>query len=153
MLFRSMLKGAEENTEFALKVKDNPLIKASVGAHAPFTLGEKALLRIYEAVKDTGAGLHIHVSEDRYDSSNSHLLYGMDVTERLERFKLLSDRTILVHGVYLCESDRDRINNYDSFLVHNATSNMNNAVGYNTMLPGYKNVALEIGRASGRERV
>ena len=137
-----MREGIEENREFAEQNADYPLIRASIGAHAPFTLGDTAMSMLAETVKDTGAGLHIHVCEDSYDASDSHHLYGMDVTERLEKFKLLGEKTILVHGVYLTDSDRERINDYDSFLVHNARSNMNNGVGYNSKLSGFKNVAL-----------
>jgi len=137
-----MREGVKENIEFAEQNADNPLIRASIGAHAPFTLGDNAMSMLAEAVRDTGAGLHIHVCEDSYDASASHHLYGMDVTERLEKFKLLSEKTILVHGVYLTDSDRDRINSCNSFLVHNARSNMNNGVGYNSKLSTFKNVAL-----------
>lgn len=137
-----MREGVSENEEFAEQNADNPLIRASIGAHAPFTLGDTAMSMLAEAVKNTGTGLHIHICEDSYDASNSHHLYGMDVTERLERFKLLGKKTILVHGVHLTDSDRERINNYDAFLVHNARSNMNNGVGYNSMLPGFRNVVL-----------
>ena len=137
-----MRDGVSENREFAEQNADNPLIKGAVGAHAPFTLGDKAMSMLSGAVKDTGAGLHIHVCEDSYDASNSHHLYGMDVTERLEKFHLLDEKTILVHGVYLTDSDRERINDYNAFLVHNARSNMNNGVGYNSKLPDLKNVAL-----------
>ncbi|PIE04221.1 MAG: hypothetical protein CSA76_05300 [Spirochaetales bacterium] len=49
--------------------------------------------------------------------------------------------TRLVHGVFLSEEEVDILNERDSFLTHNARSNMNNGVGYNGLLPRLKNLA------------
>jgi len=144
-----MREGVEENVSFAKEIarereagKKSPLVEAAVGAHAPFTLGDEALGLLGEAVSSTGRGLHIHTAEDRYDSSCSHHLYGEDITERLAAFNLLNKKTICVHGVHLTEGDICRLNSYDSFLVHNARSNMNNTVGYALKLSEVGNVAL-----------
>ncbi len=141
---KGMEAGIRENIDFVGSLLENSsgLLEAAIGAHAPFTLSEKSMEMLGEAVKSTGRGIHIHLCEDTYDGSVSHHLYGEDVTARLERFDLLNERAILVHGVYLTDGDVERINKHDSFLVHNARSNMNNSVGYNEKLPLYRNVAL-----------
>ena len=69
-------------------------------------------------------------------------MHGKDITRRLEDFGLLDEKTICVHGVHLADADIDRLNAHDSFLVHNARSNMNNSVGYAGRLPLFKNIAL-----------
>jgi cytosine/adenosine deaminase-related metal-dependent hydrolase len=66
----------------------------------------------------------------------------MDITERLEKYGLLTDRGIFVHGVHLSGEDVRRINDADAYLIHNVRSNMNNGVGYNHRLGDYRNVAL-----------
>jgi putative selenium metabolism protein SsnA len=150
---KGMQGGIEENVEFARCVdedrrsgdpdtlQDN-LLEAAIGAHAPFTLGDETLKRLSEAVSSTGRGIHIHAGEDRYDSSFSHGMYGMDLMERLEHFHLLNDRAVFAHGVHLTDSDIERLNNNNCFLVHNARSNMNNGVGYSDKLSAFRNVAL-----------
>ncbi len=144
-----MQDGVEENVAFARRIDEEKkpgergnLIEAAIGAHAPFTLGDEALSMLAEAVKSTGRGLHIHVAEDRYDSSFSHHIHGKDLVERLEGFNLLNSKTICAHGVHLTDSDIERLNRHDGFLVHNARSNMNNGVGYAEKLPAFRNVAL-----------
>ena len=62
--------------------------------------------------------------------------------ERLAHFGLLTNKAIFAHGVYLSDHDIQLINDHDSWLVHNARSNMNNNVGYNYKIPQYKNFAL-----------
>jgi len=143
---KGMLEGVKENIDFVSIVEKDPqelrLVEASLGGHAPNTLGDEALRLLSQGVKDTGRGLHIHVGEDRYDSSHSHAMYGKDIMERLSSYELLTDKGILVHGVHLTKRDREIINEQDSFLIHNCRSNMNNTVGYQTHLSDFKNCAL-----------
>jgi len=138
-----------ENRDFARTIAarnraaEGPgLIEAAIGAHAPFTLSDGTLTRLAEVVSETSRGLHIHVSEDRYDASDSRYRYGTGPVERLERFGLLDKRTICVHGVHLSDSEIALLNDRDSFLVHNPRSNMNNGVGYMDRLKQVKNPAL-----------
>jgi putative selenium metabolism protein SsnA len=144
-----MLAGIEENRRFALEIQSDAdrgvgrrLVEAHIGGHAPCTLPEEACEQMSDVIKETGRGLHLHVAEDRYDVSHSHAVYGEDIVARLDRHGLVNSRTLLVHGVHLSEGEIDIINRRDGFLIHNARSNMNNAVGYNRNLPKLRNLAL-----------
>jgi putative selenium metabolism protein SsnA len=146
---RGMRDGVDENIAFAKNMEKERkstdcrnLLEASIGAHASFTLGNEALVLLAEAVHETDRGLHIHTAEDRYDTAVSHHLYGMDIMQRLESKDVLNEKTICVHGVYLTNSDIERLNAHDCFLIHNARSNMNNTIGYAEKLPSLRNVAL-----------
>jgi putative selenium metabolism protein SsnA len=140
--------GIDENVAFAERIDIEKksgavqLIEAAIGAHAPFTLKDDTLRGLAEACRAVHRGLHIHIAEDRYDSSYSHHLYGKDITERLEDFGLLDGKAICVHGVHLTDTDIERLNSHESFLVHNARSNMNNGIGYAEKLPQFHRVAL-----------
>jgi putative selenium metabolism protein SsnA len=143
-----LARGVEENIRFAKAVdaarqQGEPyLVEAHIGAHAPFTVSDEGLAMLAEARQVTGRGLHIHVAEDLYDASHSHHHYGQDLIERLDSFGLIDDKTLVAHGLYLSDLDRGILNERDAFLVHNARSNMNNGVGYNTKLAEFRNVAL-----------
>ncbi|MEB6334914.1 putative aminohydrolase SsnA [Serratia rhizosphaerae] len=144
---REIQAGIEENIAFAQtidreKSQGSYLVEAHIGAHAPFTVPDAGLEMLAEACQITGRGLHIHAAEDGYDVSHSHHHYGLDLIERLEKFALINDKTLVAHGLYLSERDADILNKHDAFLVHNARSNMNNHVGYNHQLMRYHNVAL-----------
>ncbi|USE35781.1 putative aminohydrolase SsnA [Endozoicomonas sp. SCSIO W0465] len=139
--------GVRENIEFANLVsstKDSEpyLVEAHIGAHAPFTVSNDGLGMLSDAVRETGRGLHIHVAEDKYDATWSRHHYGQELIQRLDRFGLINDQTLIGHGIYLADSDIELLNERDAFLVHNPRSNMNNHVGYNEKLTSYKNVAL-----------
>ncbi len=145
---KQMKEGVAENVRFAkeidadIKAGKPHLVDAHIGGHAPCTIPDEGMEMMAAAVHETGRGLHLHVAEDRYDVSQSHLVYGKDIVKRLDSFGMLNSRTILVHGIFLSPEEIEILNGRDGFLVHNARSNMNNGVGYNEQLEKYKNLAL-----------
>lgn len=140
--------GVRENLRFAKEVDAirgsgrAPLVEAAMGAHAGFTLDEDTLEELGEAVRSSGRGLHTHAAEDRYDASDSRHRFGADLAVRLDRAGCLGPKSIIAHGLYLTAEEVELINERDTFLAHNARSNMNNFVGYNTLLPRYRNSVL-----------
>ncbi|MGE5401792.1 MAG: putative aminohydrolase SsnA [Ignavibacteriales bacterium] len=146
---QGMLEGIEESLEFIRSVdcekQQRPsscLVESAVGAHAPFTLSDRTLQLLSDAVLKSKRGIHIHVAEDTFDVSYSHHFHGKDIIQRLADFNILNNMALLVHGVSLNEHDLDLINNHDAFLVHNPRSNMNNSVGYLNKLHMVRNPAL-----------
>ncbi len=144
-----MTLGINESLEFVKLLEEEKksqnsknLIEAAIGAHAPFTLSTNSLEQIYDAIIKTNRGLHIHVSEDQYDSSFSHHHFGKDVLQGLDELWLLNKKSLIVHGVYLSEKEISILNERDSFLIHNPRSNMNNGVGYMSNLNKVKNVGI-----------
>ncbi len=113
-----------------------------IGGHAPFTLSDEDLRSLGDAVAKSGRGFHVHVAEDTFDSSYSHRLYGKDPLARMDGFGLLTEGSLVGHGLYLTPADRDLLNARGAWLAHNSRSNMNNGVGYNAALPSIKNVVL-----------
>lgn len=141
-------KGIEENVAFAQLIDKEKtagsayLVEAHIGAHAPFTLPDEGLHLLKDALEITGRGLHIHVAEDSYDVSHSHDKYGIDPVVRLDNAGLISQKTLIAHGLYLSDAEVVVINQRGVTLAHNARSNMNNHVGYNQQLTALKRVAL-----------
>ena len=60
----------------------------------------------------------------------------------MDKLRLVGPKTIIGHGLWLSPSEIEILNDRDAFLAHNARSNMNNAVGYASLLPTVKNVIL-----------
>ena len=142
-------KGVEENVRFARLAQEEKaargeqhLVEAMIGGHAPFTLSDDDLKALGDAAASTGRGFHVHVAEDSFDPSFSHRVYGKDPLARLDGFGLLTDGSLIGHGLYLTAADRDLLNTRGAYLAHNSRSNMNNSVGYNAALPQLKNVVL-----------
>ena len=123
--------GILENRRFAARVASGslPLARSMIGAHASFTLSEGTLAACADTARATGNGLHVHVAEDAADEEDSRARYGISVMERLARADALDERTLLAHGVHLDEEEVVAARADGATFVHNARSNMNNAVG------------------------
>ncbi|HJQ27595.1 MAG TPA: putative aminohydrolase SsnA [Blastocatellia bacterium] len=137
---KKRLAGIRESRDFARLANEPapsstatdaaPQFRALIGAHASFTLSDEALAACAAMMQESGAGLHIHVAEDRCDVEHAQANYRTGVVERLARFGALNDRTILAHGVHLSKRDIRIARDAGAWFAHNPRSNMNNQVGY-----------------------
>ena len=123
--------GLEENRRFAERMRSErpPLVRGLIGAHASFTLSDDTLAACADAARDLEVGLHIHAAEDAVDEADSVALNGVGVAGRLAYAGALDERTLLAHGVHLNGEEIVLVHAANASLVHNARSNMNNAVG------------------------
>jgi len=122
-------EGLEENEAF-LQQPGGELYRGLVGAHASFTLSEESLRACADLAQRYGTGLHIHVAEDPIDQVDAQQKYGRSVVTRLHSVGALTPRAVLAHGTHLSDEDLALVREHGAWLIHNARSNMNNAVGY-----------------------
>ena len=128
-----------ENRQFIENDTDNQIL-GMLGLHAPFTLSDDTLITTAGMVKYLSTAIHIHLAEDKHEMEYSLKNFGLTATERLDKFSLLTPKTILGHGIYLNQHDYQLIAQHHSAIAYNPDSNMNNAVG----LPEYGRVPKEI---------
>jgi cytosine/adenosine deaminase-related metal-dependent hydrolase len=120
--------GITENIQY-FKNSTNKDLKAIFGLHASFTLNDDTLSKVSELVKELDLGIHIHLCEDKVDREDSFAKYKNHPVDRLIKFGLLNDKSILAHGIHLTDEDYTSIANNGSAIVYNLDSNFNNAVG------------------------
>ncbi len=101
---------------------------AHFGLHASLTLSDKTLEACREAAP-SDAGFHIHVAEHTSDVYDSLDKSGMRIIDRLNKFGILGEKTILAHGVHIDMREANIIKETQTWLTHQPRSNMNNAVG------------------------
>ena len=143
--FNNALKGLSENKEF-YSFQMNEDFHAMLGLHASFTLSDDLLLESKKLMKSDW-GIHIHVAEDESDNRLSVEYTGSLPVRRLKKFKLMNDKSILVHGVHLKERDYIRISEAESAIAFCPDSNMNNSVG----LPQFGNIPKSIPLLAGTD--
>ncbi len=124
-------EGLAENARFleSTSAGSHPLARGMVGAHASFTLSEETLAACAALARDRSVGLHIHVAEDAADERDAEARFGSRVVARLAEAGALDARSLLAHGVHLDAAEIATIADAGATVVHNARSNMNNAVG------------------------
>jgi len=123
--------GIHENTRMINKLKKGShegRIAATFGLHAGLTLSDATLQKSRNAIgKETG--FHIHVAEHQVDEYDSVQKSGLRVVDRLKKFDLLGENSIIAHGVYMDMREVEEVAESHTWLSHQPRSNMNNAVG------------------------
>ena len=125
----------KENADFIKHCKnsDDDMIKAMFGMHALFTISDETFEKCVKA-NDGMTGYHIHICEGLNDVVDSKEKYNMLPVERLQKWGILSDKTILGHCIHVSEPEMDIIKEYNTMVVNNPQSNMGNAVGCSPVL-------------------
>ena len=127
--------GLAENERFIRKSQTakaaNPdhLFDGMMGLHASFTLDDESLEKAVSIAASLDRGCHIHMLEDFVDETLTQEKYGRSVVERLAHFGVLGPHSITAHGIFLDDAGRKLLADSDTIVVHQAQSNMNNAVG------------------------
>lgn len=127
--------GLAENERYIRKCQQaklaNPdhLFDGMMGLHASFTLDDDSLEKAVAIAGGLNRGCHIHMLEDFVDETLTKERYGRSVVERLAHFGVLDRRSITAHGIFLDDGGRRLLADSDTVVVHQAQSNMNNAVG------------------------
>lgn len=120
--------GIEENADF-IKNNNGDMLKGLFGLHASFTVSEKTLSACVDAASKLSTGFHVHTAEDRADALDSNKNYDSGVVERWGKTGVLGQKTILAHCIHISEREMEQLADTKTNVAHNASSNMNNAVG------------------------
>lgn len=97
------------------------------GMHASISLSDDSLEKISKELN--GQPIHIHVAESIEDVEDCRAKYNMSILERLDKFNLLNENSILAHCVHINHEEGRIIADRKCKIAMNPTSNMNNAVG------------------------
>ena len=128
-----------ENADFIsyCKEQNDPMLAAMFGMHALFTISDKTFDKCVKA-NDGRTGYHIHICEGLNDVEDSRDNYHMLPIERLEKWGILGEKTILGHCIHLTDPELDKIASTNTMVVNNPESNMGNAVGCSPVLKIFK---------------
>ncbi len=120
--------GIKENLRFLQSAIRNPqsAIRGTFGLHASLTLSDATL----EACRDAwDGGFHIHAAEHESDQYDSLQKSGLRVIDRLHKFGILGERSIVAHAVHIDHREAALLAETGTWVTHQPRSNMNNAVG------------------------
>jgi cytosine/adenosine deaminase-related metal-dependent hydrolase len=84
---------------------------------------DEALTMLADCSEKHGVPLHMHLVETAYQKAYATRRGGGTAVEYIGRFGLLGPRMTLGHGVWLSESDLDKLAETDTNICHNCSSN------------------------------
>ncbi len=120
--------GIAENLRFINSQLPTPnsQLAATFGLHASLTLSDATL----EACRNAwDGGFHIHAAEDLSDQYDSLEKSGLRAIDRLHKFGILGERSIVAHAVHIDHREAELLRQTGTWVTHQPRSNMNNAVG------------------------
>lgn len=122
--------GIRENVRFLESdwAKSNSRLAGTFGLHAALSIGDATMQACREAAP-AGTGFHIHVAEHEADEYDSLQNYGMRVVDRLQKFDILGSDSIVAHAIHIDAREAAILAESDTWVTHQARSNMNNGVG------------------------
>jgi 5-methylthioadenosine/S-adenosylhomocysteine deaminase len=102
------------------------LTSHAIFIHSLVTINREMLAAASDLfARDISLRLMVHVGENAIVASEVRRQYGESEIQVLERYNLLDERTIIIHGNHLVEEDLNKIQVHGATLVHCLSSNMN----------------------------
>jgi len=123
----------------------NGRIKIEVAPHAPYTCSEAYLKEATKLALRLNTTLHIHLSESRFEVSQSLSEHGKTPIEYVESIGMFNARTSGAHCVHLQEQDFEILKRNNVSVLYNPSSNLKLGNGFakiNRMVNEGINVAI-----------
>jgi len=122
-----------------------PLVTPSLGPHAIYTVDEAALRLVAELSATRDVPVQVHLAETEQEVTDCVAEHGCRPAEYLDRVGLLTDRTVLAHGVWLDAAELDLVAARGATVVTNPASNMKLAVGRAFPYPAAHGAGVPVG--------
>ena len=106
-----------------------PLVTPALAPHAIYTVSEESLRWIGELSAERELPVQIHLSETEKEVQDCIAAHGERPAFYLDRLGVLSERTVLAHGVWLDPEELALIAERGATVVTNPAANMKLAVG------------------------
>ncbi|HEX6782897.1 MAG TPA: amidohydrolase [Solirubrobacterales bacterium] len=132
-------RGLEELADFG------PEITPALAPHAIYTVSEESLGWIAELSAERDLPVQIHLSETEGEVQDCLAEHGARPAFYLDRLGLLSERTVIAHGVWLDPEELALVAERGATVVANPVANMKLAVGGVFPYPAARSAGVAVG--------
>jgi 5-methylthioadenosine/S-adenosylhomocysteine deaminase len=122
-----------------------PRIHGALTPHSPYAVTEPSLQLIAEISDAQQLPMHTHLSETEHEVHDCIEAHGCRPAIYLDRIGLLSERSVLAHGVWLDDEELELVAERGATIVTNPVSNMKLAVGRAFPYPRASGAGIRIG--------
>jgi 5-methylthioadenosine/S-adenosylhomocysteine deaminase len=125
-----------------------PAITPTLAPHAIYTVSEASLRWIAELSAERGLPIQIHLSETENEVAECVAAHGLRPAAYLDSVGMLSERTVLAHGVWFDREELELIAARGATVVTNPVANMKLAVGGVFPYPAAREAGIAVGLGS-----
>jgi 5-methylthioadenosine/S-adenosylhomocysteine deaminase len=141
---------AEGMRETALRslehlAETGPAVAPALAPHSIYTVSEDSLRWIAELSAERGVPIQIHLAETRQEVEGCVAAHGLRPAPYLDSLGMLSERTVLAHGVWLDRGELELVAARGCTVVSNPVANMKLAVGGVFPYPAARDVGIAVG--------
>jgi 5-methylthioadenosine/S-adenosylhomocysteine deaminase len=122
-----------------------PEIGSTLAPHAIYTVSEELLRWTAELAAEREVCVQIHLSETEKEVNDCLEQHGLRPAAYLDRLGMLSERTVLAHGVWLDRAELELIAERGCTVVANPVANMKLAVGGVLPYPAAREAGVAVG--------
>jgi 5-methylthioadenosine/S-adenosylhomocysteine deaminase len=134
---------ARENLEMLAAIGGR--VTAALAPHSVYMVSEESLAFLAELSAASGAPVQIHLSETEPEVDDCIGAHGRRPAAYLDDLGLLTERTLLAHGVWLDQAELDLIASRGATVVSNPAANMKLAVGKVFDWPAAREAGVRVG--------
>lgn len=120
-------------------------IRPALAPHAIYTVGEESLRLLAELSAERDVAVQIHLSETAPEVEDCIAQHGLRPAFYLDRLGLLTERSVLAHGVWLDDDELALVAARGATVVSNPAANMKLAVGKVFPYPAARAAGVRIG--------
>ena len=121
-----LLKGEQVHDTY----RHNPLVNTAFAPHAPYTVSDEPLKRIYVVAEELDIPIHMHIHETAFEIEQSIEQHGKRPLQRLSELGLISPRMLAVHMTQLEQSEIEELAKLGVSVAHCPESNLKLASGF-----------------------
>jgi 5-methylthioadenosine/S-adenosylhomocysteine deaminase len=125
-----------------------PAVEPALAPHSIYMVSEDSLRWIAELSAERDLPVQIHLAETEREVADCLAAHGERPAAYLDRLDLLSERTVLAHGVWLDAAELDLIAARGCTVVTNPVANMKLAVGGVFPYPAAREAGVAVGLGS-----
>jgi 5-methylthioadenosine/S-adenosylhomocysteine deaminase len=122
-----------------------PAVAPALAPHSIYTVGKASLRWIAELSAERGLPIQIHLSETEKEVEDCVAAHRLRPAAYLDSLGMLSERTVLAHGVWLDRGELELIAERGCTVVSNPVANMKLAVGGVFPYPAARNAGVAVG--------
>jgi 5-methylthioadenosine/S-adenosylhomocysteine deaminase len=125
-----------------------PAITPALAPHSIYTVSESSLRWIAELSGERALPVQIHLAETEQEVAECLAAHGLRPAAYLDDLGLLSERTVLAHGVWLDAEELELVATRGATVVTNPAANMKLAVGGVFPYPAARRAGVAVGLGS-----
>ncbi len=125
--------------------KWNNRIEFTLGLHSIYTVSAETFKWSHEYAKANNLLIHMHIAETQTEYDNSIKNFGLSPVQYLNKLGVLSPNLIVVHCLWVDETDIQLLADNGVKVIHNPASNLKLSSGYQFRYEEMKKAGLTIG--------